>query len=218
MKYCILIATFTLCTWCQGQCNTDRHNTSLESGWISCTPAPNPNTLRPPGHWILYDFTFDYAIEQLHFWNYNHPGNLTQGAQDIVIDLSDDGFNWTQAATYTLPMASGSPDYNGVDGPLLSQRGRYMLITILSNYGGICSAISEIRIGVADEIDCLQSLSLSGNLGNKKYHAVNSIEAAGTVEINQTVHLQAGLEVTLNQGFQSAHTAELQIEIDPCNN
>ena len=87
----------------EAQCLADRHNTSLESGWTSCQTSPNPNASRGNTHWIMYDFTFDYNVGLIHFWNHNHPDFLNRGARDISFDISMDGTTWTSISDYTIP-------------------------------------------------------------------------------------------------------------------
>jgi len=135
------------------QCFLDRHNTTWYDGWMSCTPSMNPNAARGESHWILYDLHYAYGLFQLHLWNTNAPEYLTSGMQNIAIDISNDGANWTEVGEFQLPMADGTPTYEGID--LYDFGGinaRYVLITGLSNYGGPCFGLSEIRIDVADEI------------------------------------------------------------------
>ena len=200
------------------QCDLDNHNTSKSSGWISCETAQNPNSSRGNGHWIMYDFTWEYMLEQMHVWNHNHPESLNDGIRDIVIDISLDGVNWTQTATMMVPQASGTSSYTGVDGPMLNTRARYVLITALNNYGGNCMAMSELRIGVADEIDCLNYDDLAGDLGHKKYYADDYINTNGIVKSNNIVHFQAHEEVNMTEGFVAEDDTELLITIKPCNN
>ena len=199
------------------QCLADRHNTSLESAWTSCTPSPNPNTTRGNSHWIMYDFTFDYDIGLIHLWNFNNPDHLNQGARDVSFDISMDGVNWISVAEYSIPQASGTSRYEGIDGPTINHRARYMLITVHNNYGDACTSIGEIRIGVADEIDCQANYTIDGDLGNRKYHAINAIHAAGSIQTQNTVHFQAGLTVDINAGFEVEYLSELEIEIGPCD-
>lgn len=135
------------------QCFLDRHNTTWYDGWMSCTPSMNPNTARGESHWILYDLNYAYSLFQMHLWNTNAPDYLASGLQDIAIDISNDGTTWTEVGEFQLPMADGTPTYEGVD--LYDFGGvnaRYVLITGLSNYGGPCFGLSEIRINVADDI------------------------------------------------------------------
>lgn len=217
MRY-VIIFLFILPFSGIAQCDLDRHNTSELSGWISCEVAPNPNGIRGNGHWIMYDFTFDYFLEQLVIWNHNHPETLNYGVQDIVIDISTDGENWTEVAALQVPQGTGFSRYAGHVGPLVNQRARYMIISGLSNYGGTCTAISEIRIGVLDEILCQNYASLSGDLGNKKYYATEFINTDGLVNSNKIVHFQSGEEVNILEGFEAKINSELLVQIEPCNN
>lgn len=217
MKFITVLFLFMAFIDSNAQCLADRHNTSLESGWTSCATSPNPNAARGNSHWIMYDFTFDYNIGLIHLWNFNNPDNLNRGARDISFDISMDGVNWTSVSDYTVPQANGSSSYEGIDGPTLNQRARYMLITVHNNYGDACTSLGEIRIGVADEIDCQPNYTVDGDLGNRKYHAINAIHATGTIQAQNTVHFQAGLYIDMNAGFEVQSLSELEIEIGPCD-
>ncbi|NBC09147.1 MAG: hypothetical protein GVY26_18300, partial [Bacteroidetes bacterium] len=96
------------------QCFLDRHNTTWYDGWISCTPSMNPNAARGESHWILYDLNYAYGLYQMHLWNTNAPDYLTSGLQDIAIDISNDGTTWTEVGEFQLPMADGTPTYEGI--------------------------------------------------------------------------------------------------------
>jgi hypothetical protein len=135
------------------QCFLDRHNTTWYDGWISCTTSMNPNAARGDSHWILYNLNEPYELFQLHIWNTNAPDYLADGMQNIVIDISNDGMNWTEVGEFQLPMADGTSTYEGLD--LYDFDGasaQYVLITGLTNHGGSCFGLSEIRIDVADAI------------------------------------------------------------------
>ncbi len=135
------------------QCFLDRHNTTWFDGWISCTTSVNPNPIRGESHWILYNFNYPYELFQMHFWNTNAPDYLADGMQNIVIDISNDGINWTEAGEFQIPIADGTSTYEGLD--LFNFDGtsaQYVLITGLTNHGGSCFGLSEIRIDVADDI------------------------------------------------------------------
>lgn len=135
------------------QCFLDRHNTTWYDGWLSCTPSENPNAERGESHWILYDFNYAYGLFEMHIWNTNAPEYLASGMQDIVIDISNDGVNWTEVGEFQVPMADGTSTYEGLQlHDFEGMNARYVLITGLSNHGGSCYGLSEIRINVADDI------------------------------------------------------------------
>ncbi|RMF01484.1 MAG: T9SS C-terminal target domain-containing protein [Bacteroidetes bacterium] len=135
------------------QCFLDRHSTNWYDAWLSCTPAMNPNPARGESHWILYNFNETYELFQMHVWNMNAPDHWADGMQDLAIDISTDGLNWTSVGEFSLPMAPASPTYEGIDlfnfGGLSAQ---YVLITGLTNYGGTCYGLSEIRIDLAEAV------------------------------------------------------------------
>lgn len=126
------------------QCATD--------AWLSCDTAANPHPARQAGHWIMYDFGYVYALGQSQVWNYNDLLNHDNGLRDIVIDYSLDGVNWQEWGTWTLQEATGLPDYGGQNGPHFSGiEARYLLITGLSNWGGACYGMAELKIELGNE-------------------------------------------------------------------
>ena len=198
------------------QCLLDRHNTSAESGWKSCTTAPNPNPLRGNNHWILYDFSWDYYLEQVHLWNHNHPETLDDGVRDYVIDISTDGINWQEIYSDQMAQATGLSSYEGVPGPVVNQRARFLLITALTNYGGSCTALGEIRIDVGDDLDCQDYNSLTGDLGNRIYYADQLINSDGLVNENKVVHFRAEDQINIMNGFEAKLNSEFIIQMIQC--
>jgi hypothetical protein len=218
-KAILLIALVFLFQGLTAQCIPDRHNTSSQTTWVSCTPMANPNTNRPAGHWIMYDLNYSYALEQTHFWNYNHPDTLSRGANNVVIDLSDDGTNWQEVANLNVPVASGSSQYEGWAGPHLGgQRARYILITLLSNHGDACYSLGEFRVGVQDEIDCLTEYLLSGDLTTRRYEAMERIVSDGQLINGAILQFEAGEEVVFDPDFTVIAGSEMNVVMQGCEN
>lgn len=129
------------------QCYPDRHSTNFFDGWISCEPAVSPNPERPVSHFIMYDFGKVYKLGQMTIWNSNDPSHLDYGMRDVAIDYSADGETWYTAGDFVFGQASGLSTYEGEEGPYLNDiEGRYLLITALTNYGGTCYGLSEMRV------------------------------------------------------------------------
>lgn len=147
-KTILLISVLALLQQFAGaQCFPDRHSTNYFDGWISCEAAASPNPARPVSHFIMYDFGKVYKLGQMTIWNTNDPSRLSWGMQDVAIDYSPDGENWYTAGDFTFPQASGLSTYEGAEGPNLGDvEGRYLLITALTNYGGECYGLSEMRV------------------------------------------------------------------------
>ncbi|MBK6363698.1 MAG: T9SS type A sorting domain-containing protein [Saprospiraceae bacterium] len=142
----------------------DRHSTSMQDAWLSCTATANPNTVRGTGHWIMYDFKDVYSLHEATFWNFNTPtrlnhyrnmswslnllqGSLEDGLKDIFIDFSLDGIQWQEWGRFTIPKAKGSGFYEGVPGPDFNGKiARYVLITARNNYGGTCYGLGEFKV------------------------------------------------------------------------
>ncbi len=169
--YIILVFVVFTCMGLHSQCFPDRHNTSPDEAWLSCLPSTSPNPERGVSHWIMYDLSQIQELGETIFWNYNTPGNLSNGIQELTLDISVDGLNWENAGSFTLDEPVGTSFYEGDVGPDLSgSSARFILLTALSNYGGDCFGLAEIKIGVGDlvsniaeeEIDKL-SLKVSPN-------------------------------------------------------
>jgi len=129
-----------------GQCYPDRHNTTWYDQWISCEASLSPNAERGLSHWIMYDFGKKIEMKAIHVWNSNIPGYLDYGMKSVAIDYSDDGENWHELGTYQFDQASGKNIYQGFDvESFASFKTRYLLLTGLSNYGGACYGLSEVR-------------------------------------------------------------------------
>lgn len=141
----------------------DRHSTNLSDGWLSCQSSVNPNTSRGNSHWIMYDLGDTYALTESTLWNFNTPerinsnnneswslsplvGKLDDGMRDITIDLSLNGQVWQEFGRFYIPKATGSSFYQGTVGPDFGGKiARYVLITGISNHGGTCYGLGEVR-------------------------------------------------------------------------
>jgi len=151
MKYLLsLIIIIITIGFSNAQCFQDRHNTTWFDSWISCTKSSSPNSIRGESHWIMYDLSYTYKLEKVHFWNVNDPKQLDNGAKDIVIDYSLDGSSWTEFGTQSFDKASGKSIYEGEEAfSFNGVKARYVLLTILDNWGGDCYGFGEIKIGVS---------------------------------------------------------------------
>ncbi len=114
-------------------CNvTELIDNNPENNWLSCTKDENPNPLRDSSHWIMYDFGQPYEIYTSHVWNYNVEGSEDLGFENVAIDISDDGVNWTEFGTYTWPLSMGESPYSGFAGPNFNAiQAQYILVTSL---------------------------------------------------------------------------------------
>ena len=116
-----------------------------DDAWLSCSPlSDSPNLARNGQHWIQYDFGQLYNLSTSHFWNYNADGATAAGFQQVVIDYSTDGINWTELGTYTWLQASGAGNYEGFDGPDFSNiTAQYVLISSLDDPNS-CRGLSKV--------------------------------------------------------------------------
>ncbi len=134
------------------QCiDPDAHNTSLNAQWISCQERANPLNGLPSGHWIMYQFEQISSIEGLKIWNVNHPAQLDNGSAEIRIDVSRDGGMWETIDTVSLERGSGTTDYLGEDiEGFEGMEAQYVLLTMISNHGGDCTGLSEVRFTLGE--------------------------------------------------------------------
>lgn len=149
MKRLILILFILTSVGLTAQCFDDQHNTTWYDAWVACSPAMNPNPARGNSYWIHYDLGDAYRLGQMHMWNINDPSHVNYGIRNYVVDYSMDGETWTELGTHMLLMASGQPDYEGVDALDFGEaKARYVIITAIDNWGGACYGFSEMRIDV----------------------------------------------------------------------
>ena len=150
-KNYILIIAFLGAQLITAQCYPDRHSTNWFDGWVSCETTPNPITSYGETHWIMYDLGYDYVLNETKFWNANEPKHLDFGINEYHLDYSLDGVTWTNLGTYNMDQASGLSYYEGDAGPDFdSAKARYVLITPISNYGGDCFGMSELKMTITD--------------------------------------------------------------------
>ncbi|SOE21392.1 F5/8 type C domain-containing protein [Spirosomataceae bacterium TFI 002] len=130
---------------------TNSVNTLEEFSWESCSAgAANPNPARGGlTKWVKYDFGKRYKFDGSRIWNYNVTGETDKGFKTVVVDYSQDGTTWTQlGGNYTWPIASGSSDYGGFNGPNFNQKlARYVLVSAVANWGDpSCAGFSKLTL------------------------------------------------------------------------
>jgi hypothetical protein len=155
MKKLLFLITIALLSWqnSDAQCYADRHSTNWYDGWISCNTSTNPIASKGNTHWIMYDFGQAYQIYNLTLWNANDPDHLDYGIMNYSIDYSIDGSNWVSSGSFSLNQASGLSVYEGEQGPNLGGvSARYVLITPISNYGGSCYGLSEVKFSLEEVV------------------------------------------------------------------
>jgi len=148
MKYMLsLFSMLILYSTMSAQQFPDRHNTEITDSWSSCTVSENPNKVREEGHWIMYDFGNEYTLHGTTLWNVNAYLHTDKGTQELVIDYSLNGEDWTELAYHTMTEGPASSFYQGEEGPNFNGvNARYVIITSLSNYGhATCHGLSEVR-------------------------------------------------------------------------
>jgi len=153
MKNLIYIAVFFISSAqiLEAQCYPDRHSTNWFDGWVSCEPSQNPISSYGETHWIMYDLGYDYVLNETQLWNTNAPKHLDYGINEFTIDYSLDAVTWDNLGNFNMEQAKGSSTYQGVEGPNFNAtKARYVLITAISNFGGDCYGLSELKISITD--------------------------------------------------------------------
>lgn len=127
------------------KCNvTDQIANKPSNNWLSCQVNPNPNPMYNEGHWIKYDLGERHQLISSHIWNYNVQNETYKGFQNVSIDYSDDGSNWTNLDTYFWPQATGESGYGGFNGPdLTGIFARYILITSTDD-PSVCRGLGKV--------------------------------------------------------------------------
>lgn len=147
----------------QAQLYPDRHTTSPDDAWKSCTEAMNPNGESGMSHWIKFDFESIEDISDIKIWNLNDPASLTDGISTLRVDYSTDNVNWTFGGEFTVPISDGSAFYEGeIVGTLNGAQARYIILTGVENHGGTCFGISEARFYLGQSVP-VELLSFEAN-------------------------------------------------------
>jgi hypothetical protein len=170
MKKFILLILICYSPLLFSQCFPDRHSTNWFDAWISCKEKASPNPSNGSGHWILYDLNNQYIIDKIKIWNVNDPEHLNWGMKNIRIEYSVDSVSWSSAGEFTLNQAEGTNRYEGMDWTdVVIPKARYILITGLSNFGGSCYGLAELRFsaekveivtGVDDKTNDIENIQL----------------------------------------------------------
>lgn len=141
----IVLALFVVASM-QAQLNPDRHTTSPSDGWLSCTESMSPDPANGLSHWIMIDILSTEQLTTFKLWNHNDPASLDDGIDRLKVQYSVDKVTWTDAGEYNIPRSDGSAFYEGIDAMNFNGASmRYILLTALSNHGGTCSGLSEVR-------------------------------------------------------------------------
>jgi len=217
-KYIIGVLLVFLFSSINAQCFLDRHDTSEQSAWESCSPSTNPNPARGVGHWIMYDLGSVYELGQFHFWNYNYPGETDKGVQNIIIDYGLNTSAWQGGINHTISEADASAFYQGEVGPQMGGiDARYVLITFEDNYGGSCYGLSEMRVGIfQDPCDLLTLDKHEIPVLSGLYHAEQVINSEGLINTTSDVLFQSENEILLDIGFESKEGAIFEAKIEDC--
>jgi len=118
--------------------------------WVSCQKKSNPKSEYGKTHWIQYDLGDVQNLSKSRIWNVNDPEKLNQGFNEVKVDYSTDGNDWTFFGEMTFPQAKGEAVYGGFQGPdLVGVSARYILLTAVSNYGNRkCAGLTEVKFNL----------------------------------------------------------------------
>jgi len=183
---------------------------------MSCTATQSPNPARGTSHWLQIAIDEYKAIGNLYLWNIADPDHLTDGANSIAVDVSTDGINWTEATTLALLQGQDNGVYEGEEVANLSGiTAKYILITALTNHGGNCYGLSELKIETVEFPCGGDELFVTDNpIQPGVYAADISLQSNGVVD--GEVYLFGDEQVTLLPGFMSNLGSDLTVDVQPC--
>jgi hypothetical protein len=170
----------------------------------------------------LYNLNYPYELFQMHLWNTNSPDYWADGMQDIVIDISNDGATWTEVGEFSIPMADATSTYEGVDlYDFAGTSAQYVLITGLSNHGGSCFGLSEIRIDVGSEVvvadrEPVNSACLTAKIFPNPVTAASKAvisNICSAVPITYTIEDVSGRTIQRGQLTPTSNEMELNLDV-----
>jgi hypothetical protein len=118
------------------------HSTAETAMWVSAKNAPQPA-------WIQYEFDGVYKLYELWVWNYNHSfeSTLGFGFNDVTIEYSVNGTDWTALGDVQFAQAPAADGYAHL--PPVDMQGvpaQYVRLTANSNFSGMSQfGLSEVR-------------------------------------------------------------------------
>ncbi len=106
---------------------------------------PSPSGSTDPA-WIAYDFGEKYTIADMWIWNYNQLFATDRGLNDVVIEVSADGGNWTTVFDGQLTQATGVDDIPHTDTIPINMDIQFVVISASTNFGDpFYYGLSEVR-------------------------------------------------------------------------
>jgi len=123
----------------------DQHSVEPTDMWLSSSlpTAPQPT-------WIQFEFDDVYDLYEMWVWNSNQllEPVIGFGAQDVTLEHSLDGENWTSLGEFQIPRAPGVPN-NAHDATfdLSGISAGFVRLTVNSGWGGILDqfGLAEVR-------------------------------------------------------------------------
>lgn len=196
---------------CVAQCTDDNlHSSGLSDSWISCSPRINPFLNRGVGHWILYEFDEAKDVNRINIWNIVHPDYLNYGVKNIRMEVSTDGKNWSSSQDLAVSIGSADATYLGESIDVPDFRAKYVLFTLLENYGGKCWGFSEVKFNLGNTTDTEEheiskeivispnpfseftTIRIDGSEGDRIYYEI--IDIQGRILTRQNISLNTNKE------------------------
>lgn len=173
-------------------CNLTNHSVNINDSWESCETASNPNPIRNNSHWVKYDLGYVYSLGASHFWNYNVEGETDKGMKNISIDISLNGSDWTEVASFQLSEASGTTDYEGEEGPHFNELdARYILITAIDTWGDSCAGLSEVKFDIEGTVSVSDIEKVNHSISLFPNPAMQSISIESDFDLREIIIINA---------------------------
>ncbi|MEE9373301.1 MAG: T9SS type A sorting domain-containing protein [Saprospiraceae bacterium] len=201
------------------QCYPDRHNTTLDGHWLSCSESSSPNPGRNKGHWILFELDKINTIRSLQIWNVNHPDYLRSGAKKITLDYMDANGQWKTHEAFTVKKGDGSGFYEGetlqMSEDVTTDK---VLLSITENHGGGCYGMAEVKLNLKPTSTPTQDIAedhFEVTINPNPFHLFTSVTIRDLEEktISYEVINNVGQVISLNQATTHQGIAQFDINV-----
>lgn len=165
IRFFIIYAIVLSSIQVSSQCYPERHNTTKNSGWISCVKKASPNAARGSSHWILYQFNEPKSIEGIKIWNSNLHDVSDLAIKDLIIDYSMDGASWNELGNFLLSSPHGDPFYEGEElADVQAFSATHILLTGASVYDSQCAGLAEVKFSLNNSTTATDDIRLENDV------------------------------------------------------
>ncbi len=166
----------------------DEHSTASTDMWSGTLTDAGPV-------WVQFEFDMVYKLYEMLVWNYNvqFEAILGFGLNEVTVEYSENGTDWTTLGDLVIAQATSSPDYTAntvID--FAGVAAKFVRLTVNSNHGMLPQyGLSEVRFMYVP------------------VNARNPVPAAGATEVavDAVLGWRAGREADTHEVFLSTDEA-----------